>query len=201
MTGNDNDADFAKWSRAWQDDSHPPASADVIRDHVMRRSRLLRAFRYTDLIIGGVALPVVVYLAWVADNDVERMSMTALASIIVAAVAFGWWNWSAALRGAAGTTVDYLAVSADHLRRLRIAWRVGWAVLVAEVVVFVIWIRNRLYAGDGAVDAAAERFAWLWLAGFTAVTILSLIWFGRWLTRDSARLARLRRELESESIS
>lgn len=126
--------------------------------------------------------------------------MIALASIVIAAVTFSWWNWSGALRAAASTTAEYVLVSAGHLRRLRAAWLLGWAVLAAEVVVFVLWIRNRLYSTGGPVDADAERFAWLWLAGFTIAAAVSLLWFGRWLARDAARLERLRRALDSGAV-
>jgi hypothetical protein len=198
MTAPDSHPDFAKWAQTWQDDTHTPAAAELIRDYVRRRGRLLRLLRFIDVAVGVVALPVVAYLAWVADSDVERMSMIGLASIVIAAAAFGWWNWSAALSAAASTTTDYVAVSAGHLRRMRLAWLLGWAVLAAEVVVFIIWIRNRLYATGGPVDPDVERFAWLWLTGFTMVAAVSLLWFGRWLSRDAARFERLRRELESE---
>jgi len=198
MTADDKQPDFSMWAKTWQEDAPPSASAQQIRDYVTKRARLLRLFRFVDLAIGAVALPVIGYLAWFADNDVERISMIGLGSVVVAAIAFGWWNWSAALHAAARSTADYVTVSAEHLRRMRLAWRLGWVILAAEVVVFVIWIRNRLYGAGGAVDPFAERFAWLWLAGFTAIAIVSLIWFGRWLSRDSARLERLRSELDAD---
>ena len=73
------------------------------------------------------------------------------------------------------------------LRRLRLAWRIGWVVLAGEVVVFVIWIWDHLYSGARPHDVGAERFAWGWLAGFTLVAIVSMVWFGRWITRDAER--------------
>jgi hypothetical protein len=195
----DHHHDFAQWARTWQDSTRETASADTIRDYLSRRRSLVRAFRSADLVVGAVALPVIGYLAWTADTDAGRIAMIGLASITIAAVAFGWWNWSAALRAASVATVGYVAASAEHLRRLRLAWRFSWAVLAGEVVMFVIWIRERLGARNVSVDADAERFAWLWLAGVTLVAAVSLMWFGRWLTRDTERFERLRRELEAEA--
>jgi hypothetical protein len=198
MTAEDNRDDFATWARTWQDDTRAPASDAQIRDYVTRRGGTVRMFMTVDAIIGAVALPVLGYLWWVADNDVERLSMIGLASITVAAVAFGWWNWSAVVRAAAVTTADFIVVSSERLRRMRLVSRAGWAVLAAELVVFCIWTRHRLYGAGVPVDPAAERFAWLWLGGFTIVAAISLLWFGSWLTRDAERFDKLRRELESE---
>ena len=77
------------------------------------------------------------------------------------------------LRSSAASTAEYLAISAERLRRLRLAWRIGWLVLAGEVVVFVIWIWDHLYSGARPHDAGAERFAWGWLAGFTLVAIVA----------------------------
>jgi hypothetical protein len=200
MTGQDNEPDFAAWARTWQDDAQQAASAEHIRAYVTKRSRTVRMFMVVDFIIAAVALPVVGYLWWIADNAVERLSMLGLAAITIAAVAFGFWNWSAVVRTAASTTADYVALSSERLRRMRIMHRAGWAVLAAQLAVFTVWTRNRLYGPGIELDAAAERFAWLWLAGFVIVAALSLAWFGRWLARDSARFERLRLELESEAI-
>lgn len=200
MTTHDDHPDFGRWRRTWQDGSAAPASAsaDRIRAYVTRRGRLMRAFMITDLAIGAVAAPVIGYLAWAADDAVERFSMLGLALITVAAVAFGRWNWSAVGQETAATTADFVALSVARLQRMRVAFKLGWAVLAAQVVTFAIWIGNGLYRGPGPIDAGAERFAWTWLAGFALVAALSLLWFGRWLSRDAARFAELRRELEGK---
>jgi hypothetical protein len=108
---------------------------------------------------------------------------------------FGWWNRRGVLRSSATTTAEYVAVSAERLRRMRMALRIGWMVLVAEVAVYTIWIWDRLYAGGRVALPSEERFAWSWLSGFTAVAVVSLIAFGRWLNRDAERLEAIRREL------
>jgi hypothetical protein len=79
---------------------------------------------------------------------------------------------------------------------MRRAWRLAWMVLVVEVIVFVIWIRDHLYSGARPHDAADERFAWGWLAGFTLLAAAALLWFGRWLDRDADRFEALRREID-----
>jgi hypothetical protein len=196
MTMDDKHTDFAEWARAWQGDApQPTATVEIIRDYVRRRGHLVRAFIFADLAIGAVALPLLGSLAWTAQTHIDRWSMIGLAAITLAAMAFGWWNWSGVRRASTATTANYISVSSERLRRMRIAWRAGWAVLAAELVVFTIWIPDRLYAGGEPSDFS-ERFAWTWLAGFTMAAAISLLWFGRWLTRDADRFERLRTDLE-----
>ena len=195
MTSPDEQADFSNWMQTWQDDDAPPVPAAKIREYVTRRGRLVRAFMISDLVIGVVAVPLLAYLAWSADNTIDRLSMIALASITTAAVCFGTWNWRAVRRDTAATTAGFVTLSTERLRRMRTAWQFAWALLAAQIVIFTIWIGNALYAGPGPVNAAAERFAWAWLMGMALATALALAWFGRWLNRDAERFAALRREL------
>ena len=190
------DREFQQWTKEWQATPRDVTTEEQIRHYVKRRSGLLWSFMVSDFVIGAIALPILVYFSVVARNEVERLSMISLISITIAAIGFGWWNWRGVLRWSAASTAEYLAISAERLRRLRLAWRTGWIVLTGEVLVFVIWIRDRLYSGGGPHDLAAERLAWGWLAGFTLVAIVSLVWFGRWIRRDAARFERLRQELE-----
>ena len=93
---------------------------------------------------------------------------------------------------------EYVAMSAERLRRMRLAWRIGWVVLAGEVAVFTIWIWDHLYSGLRPHDAAAERFAWGWLSGMTMPRVVGLLYFGRWIRRDTERFDALRRELEND---
>lgn len=191
------DRDLQQWTRDWQAGMpHDVSSEEQIRRYVKRRSRLLWSFMVSECAIGAVALPILIYFSVAATNEVERLSMISLASIVIAALGFGWWNWRGVLGSSAASTAEHLAISAERLRRLRLAWRVGWLILIGEVVVFVIWIWDHLYSGVHPLDSGAERFAWGWLAGFTLVAVVWLVWLGRWITRDAARFEALRRELE-----
>lgn len=172
------------------------ASAERIRHYVAKRGGLMWSYLVADFVIGGIALPVLAYLGWAAQSDIERMAMMGLASITVAAVGFGWWNWRGVLRSSASNTAEYVAISAERLRRIRLAWRIAWIVLAGEVVIFVVWIRDFLYSGSRPLSRGGELFAWGWLAGFTLAAIIGLVLFGRWLARDEARFAQMRRELE-----
>jgi hypothetical protein len=192
------DRDFQQWTKEWQAGTPRNVTTEKqIRRYVKRRSGLLWSFMVSDVVIGAVALPFLVYFSVTARNELERLSMISLASMTIAFIGFGWWNWRGVLRSSAASTAEFLAISVERLRRLRRAWRIGWVVLAGEVVVFVIWIWDRLYSGARPPDIGAERFAWGWLAGFTLVAIVSLVWFGRWITRDTERLETLRRELDS----
>lgn len=192
------DRNFQQWTKEWQ--AGPPrdiTTEEQIRHYVKRRTGLVWSFFVSDFVVAGVALPVLVYFSVAARSGIERLSMLSLAMITVATVGFGWWNWRGVLRSSAATTAEYLAVSAERLRRMRMAWRIAWTVLIGQVMLFTLWIWDRLYAGANAPSAWAERFSWGWLAGFTLIAIVSLMWFGRWITRDAERLEVLRRELDS----
>jgi hypothetical protein len=147
-------------------------------------------------VIAGAAIPVLVYIAVTTEQDVERLAMLSMITITVAAVVFGWWNRRGVLRSSATTVAEYVAISAERLRRMRAALTIGWLMLAAEVVIFSIWSWNRLYSGPAPPDAGVERFMWLWLAGLTLAAMIGLLYCGRWLTRDTARFESLRRELE-----
>ena len=195
MNGND-DRELTQWAADWQAAEPDADSAEQIRHYVQRRGGLVWSWMVTDFVIGGIALPILAYLGWAAESDIERMAMIALASITIAAVGFGWWNWRGVLRSSATSVTEYVAISAERLRRMRMAWRLGWIVLAAQVIVFTIWIWDHLYSGARPHSAEAERFAWMWLGGMTMAAIGGLLWFGRWIRRDTERFDALRRELE-----
>jgi hypothetical protein len=195
MTSKD-DLDLKKWAGDWQAAPYDVESAEQIRHYVKQRTGLFWSFAIADFVIGGVALPVLLYLGVYSAQLAERVAMLGLASMTIAAVMFGWWNRRGVLLSSATTTAEYIAISAERLRRMRLAWRIGWVVLAAEGILFPIWIWNRLYSGPATPPAGAERFAWSWFGLFMLAAIVSLILFGRWLKRDAARFEALRRELE-----
>jgi hypothetical protein len=197
MTSN-NDLDLKQLADDWQSSPYDVESAEQIRRYVSQRTGLLWSFAVADFVVGGVALPVLVYLGWVTKSGVERMAMMSLASITLAAVMFGWWNRRGVLRASATTIADYVAISVERLRRMRMALRSGWLLLAAEVTLFSIWIWDRLYSGPPQPTAGAERFAWTWLLMFTLAAIVGLLYFGRWISRDAARFAAVREELDSD---
>jgi hypothetical protein len=194
----DHDLDLKQWAADWQAAPADAASAEQIRRYVKRRTGWFWSFAVAEFIIGGLALPVLLYLAVATRSDVERLAMVSLASITAAALIFGWWNRRGVVRSSATAIADYIEISAERLRRMRTAWRAGWIVLAGEVVFFSIWIWDRLYSGRREVVSGEERFAWSWLALFTIVAIVSLTAFGRWIARDATRFAAIRREFEDD---
>lgn len=197
MTAN-NDHQLKQWTADWQAAPYDGESAERIRRYVKRHTGLFWSFAVADFVIAAVALPVLLYLGITSRSDVERVSMLALASITVAAVLFGWWNRRGVLRSSATTIVDYIAISAERLRRMRVACRIGWVVLLGEVIAFTFWIWERLYSGRRDVTSGEERFAWIWLGSFTVMAIIGLIAFERWLSREADRFAALKRELSRD---
>ena len=194
MTSKD-DLDLKQWAADWQATSHDDESAEQIRRYVRQRTGLFWSFAGADFVVGGVALPVLVSFAVVAETEVERLAMLGLASITVAAVIFGWWNRRGVLRSRATATADYVAISVQRLHRMRLAWRIGWLVLASQVVLFSILIANRFYSEAGTASAREGGFAWSWLGGMTIAAVIGLVYWGRWLRRDEQRFEALRREL------
>ena len=194
MTTED-DLQLQQWTSDWQAAPHDAASAQQIRQYVARRGRLIWSFAIADVVVGGIALPVLVYRAVVSRSGIERLAMLGLAGITVAAVIFGWLNRRGVLRSSATTTADYVAISAERLQRMRTAWRVSWLVLAAEVVVLSIWVWDRTHSSTSSIAAAYQPLAWGWLAGFSLAAAFALVKFGRWLERDAERFEALKRDL------
>jgi hypothetical protein len=193
----DQDDDLKAWAADWQAAPHHQDSAEQIRRYVSKRSGLLWSFAVVDFAVGGLALPVLLYLGLTTRSDVEQLAMISLASITIATVIFGWWNRRGVLRSTATTIADYVGISAERLRRMRMALRLGWVVGALEVVFFSIWIADRLYSGSRDVTAGEAQFAWAWLTLFTVGAAAGLVAFGRWLDRDTARFEALKAELEA----
>ena len=202
MTANDEQRDMLEWAEAWQAGNDVASSTEEqIRSYVRKRSRFVLAFIAGDIVVAAIALPVLFYVASTTENVVQRFAMLALASVTIAAVGFGWWNWRGVVRASAASVSDYLDLSTERLRRMRLASRVAWLVLFAEVMIFTIWIQDLLYGGTGPVDRDAERFSWAWLLGFTLAAVLALLRFGRWLARDAKRFESLRSDYTEASTS
>lgn len=193
----DEQQDFLQWSRDWQAGAErDEATQEQIRHYVAKRGSFIYSMVVGDFVIGGIALPILLYLGIYPSNDVERFAMLGLASLTVGTIGFGWWNWRGVLRASAANVAEYVAISNERIRRMRLAVRVGWIVLATQVVLYSIWIPNHVHADGAPPSAAALRFAWTWLAGFAGAAALGLMYFTRWLNRDAARFDALQRELE-----
>jgi hypothetical protein len=192
------DHDFREWQQQWQTAVPRDVSTEEqIRHYVKRRTGMLWSWIVGEFIIAGIALPVLAYLGWASSVEIERFAMWALAVMTVATIMFSWWNWRGVLRSSANSVAEYVAISAERLRRMRLAWRVAWMVLIGEVALFTIWIWDHLYSDAQPHDVGAERFAWTWLAAFSGAFAIYLVFLGRWIKRDAERFERLRRELDT----
>ena len=191
----DNDPELKTWVSDWQSGSGREPSDDAIRLYAQGRSRFMWKWALAELLVGIVALPFLGYMAWTATDDVERWAMSLLALITVAAMGVGWWNWRGSLLASANTTAQFVSVSTERLRRMRQAWRIGWLVLIAEVVVLSVWVWNLLYTQAVPPPQFAERFAWGWLATMTLSAVVFLLWLDRRIRRDVEKFEALKREL------
>lgn len=191
----DNDPELKAWTSDWQTGGSAEDSAEAIRLYAQGRGRFMWTWILGEFAVAGVALPLLAYMGWMATDLVERWAMALLAVITITAVSVGWWNWRGSLLASARTTTEFVAVSAERLRRMRQAWRIGWIVLIAEVVVFAVWIWNMLYAGARDHTAFAERFSWGWLAFMSLAAVAFLLRMDRWIRRDEEKFESLKREL------
>ena len=192
----DNDPELKAWTADWQAGSQEQVPDDAIRLYARGRNGFMWAWALSELTVGGIALPVLAYRGWMTTDQVERWAMWLLTLVTAAAMSAGWWNWRGSLLASAKTTAEYVSVSAERLRRMRQAWRLGWLVLVAQVAVFVVWIWNKLYGQPGPHTAFAERFAWSWLAAMSLSAVVFLLWMDRWIRRDAEKFDALKREFE-----
>jgi hypothetical protein len=191
----DNDPELKEWTSDWQA-GEPESSADALRLYAQGRRGFMWTWVMIELTIGGIAVPLLGYMGWMATDQVERWAMYLLVLITVAAMCTGWWNWRGSLLASARTTAEYVAVSTERLRRMRQAWRIGWVMLAAQTAVFSVWIWNLLYAGPAAPTLFSERFAWAWLAFMSLSAVAFLMWMDRWIRRDEEKFASLKRELD-----
>jgi len=190
-----NDQELKGWASDWQSGSEREPSAEAIRVYAQGRGRFMWTWVLLELTVGGIALPVLGYMGWMATDHVERWAMWLLSLITVAAMSIGWWNWRGSLLATASTTAEFVAVSTERLRRMRQAWRIGWIVLVAQVAVFSVWIWNLLYLGASPSTAFHERFAWGWLAFMSLSAVAYMLWLDRRLRLDQQKFESLKRDL------
>ena len=195
MTSSD-DRDLKQWTDDWQAAPYDAESAEQIGRYVKQRTGLLWSFAIADFVVAALALPILLYVGVTSPREAERLAMWSLFGITVAALIFGWWNRRGVLRSRATTVAAYVAISAERLRRMRQALRIGWLLLAAQDVAFSFWIWNRAYSGTVAFSIDAELFAWSWLAGMSIAAAIGLLYFGRWIRRDEERFEALRRDLE-----
>ncbi|MGH8722274.1 MAG: hypothetical protein ACREU4_09835 [Burkholderiales bacterium] len=185
---------------AWQTDGEA-AAPDAIRRHVERRTLMLSVWVAAEVVLCAGMLAFLLHRAATDPDPVERLAMGLLALITAGAVAFSLWNWRGAIRASTSTTSAFVALSLERSRRLRRAIYMGWAILAAEVVVFVPWVWHRLYGGPLAPSVDAERFGWGLLAGLTTLAMVMLAGLHAWARREARILDELRKELEAEETA
>jgi hypothetical protein len=189
-----NDPELQEWSSDWKSDADREYSEAAIRLYAQGRNRFMWTWILLELTIGGIALPILGYLGWMATDQMERNAMWMLAGFTVAVMGMGWWNWRGSLLASVKTTAEYVAVSAERLRRMRQAWRIGWIVLAGQIVMFSVWIWRRLYVVTEA-SGGSKLFAWGWLLFMTLLAVAFLVWMDGSIRRDTDKFEALKREL------
>jgi hypothetical protein len=148
--------ELIEWMAAWQADA--PISRGV-HDEIHRRLRASqwrwRAVTAVEVVIGTVGLLVIVPLAWLATNLIERVAMTSLAVVVMAACIVAWRFRRGIWVPAAATTDAYVRFLIERARgRLRMA-RLGAWFLVVEIVIYIPWIWSRAASPRGTVPGFA----------------------------------------------
>ncbi len=167
-------------------------SPGKIARRTQSRTRLLAVWVAVEIAIAGAAVPVLVYLAWVARDAVERAAMGTLSVACLAVLVFVVWNWRGAWRSRAASQQAFVELSLVRCRRFRRAIGVGWLLLAVEIFCFVPWIALRLGAGAPAASLGAYTF----LALFAIGGVLFLLALARWVSREETIILGFARELE-----
>ena len=189
------DRELQQWMDAWHADAGERTAPDAIRAHVRRRTIQLAVWLAGEAAVCAIALALVAGAAMRLDDPLDRLAMALLALIATGALGLSWWNWGGTIRASATTTSEFVALSAERLRRLRRAIALGWGILGAEVLVLTPWVWHRLYGGITPPSADVERFGWGLLAALTSFAALLLGALQLWARREARRLEELRDEL------
>ncbi len=190
------DQELREWIDEWQADRLPPLAVESVAARVRRRARKLKIWAAGEAIVGVTALAAVAHRAIVDPDPLEKLAMSLLGAIAIGALAFSWWNWRGMFRVSNASTAAFLEYSARRARQWQRYLRAGWIILLAEVAVFVPWVRHRVsVAGDAA---AAAWFGWSLLVVMVTLAIAFMLVAQRSVRREMDQLAALDEELKRE---
>lgn len=187
------DRELQQWMQIWRSGAEPHASPQSIYRHVVRRRRLLSIWVGLEIAIvaGAFALLSVAFVS--RPDPIDRAALAVLAVIATGALAVSWRTWRGMLRTPVQTTAACLAQAIERTRRLRQAVTAGWALLGAELAVFVPWIAYRVHS-----TGPRSFSAWGLLAAVTALAVGFLLAVDRWARREAETLERIGRDLRDE---
>lgn len=188
----DTEHDLDRLAADWQAVHAPGPAPDAIQRYVRSRTRALRVWASGELLVGAVALGALITLAITTANPSDRLAMISLAIVVIASGAVSWLNWRGLMHATVRSTSEFVELSLLRLRRMRRAYAAGWVLLGAEVAVLSTWIVHRSFSGD----VRSAVFSWGLLACMTALAVVFLFGFRRWIARDERHLVELRREFE-----
>ena len=191
------DQELQAWVSAWQTASERPIAVDEVGVRVRQRIRRLRLWAATEAVVGVVALAVVSYRFVFEAALFEKVAMALLGVIALSGLALSWWQWQGVWRASAASTAEFLTGSMERSRRLQRYLAAGWVLLVAEVAVFVPWIRYRLDSRPATVPQSVEWFAWGLLTVMVAGAAVFLLIAQRRVRSERESLAAIERELSA----
>jgi hypothetical protein len=190
------DRELRDWIDAWQATNVATTlPLETIGARVRSRVRLLRIWAASEAVVAVAALAFVNYRAIVDSDPFEKIAMGLLGVIALSGLAGSWWNWRGVWRASTEPTSAFLALSIVRTRRFQRYLQAGWLILIAEISVFVPWIRHRLYAGPNPVDSATEWFAWAFLVTMGVSALIFLLAAHRWVRRERDHLRAIEQEM------
>lgn len=186
--------------RDWIDDWHaagPAApSVEAIAIRVRKRTRTMKLWLTSEAVVATVALAFLSYRAIIDPDPFEKLAMALLGLIAVSGLAVSWWLWRGMWRASAETTSAFLALQIARAGRLRRYLLIGWAILAAEVAVFVPWIGHRLYGRGTLADPSVEWFAWSFLTTWVLIAVVGLLAAMRWARHEREQLLAIERQMD-----
>ncbi|HEX6901018.1 MAG TPA: hypothetical protein VF789_14945 [Thermoanaerobaculia bacterium] len=115
-------------------------------------------------------------------GPVELSGFAALVFFLAVAFAFTYWNRRGVWWPAAESTRTFVEFSAERCRRKLRALRFCPWLLAAELVFLIPWAVWALLS-----KAAAPLQDWLAVFGWTALSVVAVLWGGAWMRRRTLR--------------
>lgn len=200
MSGSD--PELERWQAAWQAEGGEPGPAGpervegevaALRRRVKRRSLGLVLMTVWEVVFTATAIFLLWRMARSLGTPLDLFTLTSLAALAALAFAFTVWNRWGIWRPATESTSAYLDLSIARCARRRRSLKAGWALLAAEVILFVPWIWHRLHLDPAARPEPGDfvrTYGFLGVIG--GVTGAALWLLGRRTEREIRALEELR---------
>ena len=194
------DDELRTWMDDWREEATEPAAPEAaakiatLARSVRRRSLGLKLLTVAEVVFAAGMLAVLAGVAVRERTPADVATMAGLGLLTLWALAFALWNRRGLWAPSAETSAAFLDLALARCRRRRRGLTAGWALLAAEVALFIPWIHHRLHLG-ASPTAAEVLTAYGFLATMAGTTAVILVWLGRRTRRELRELEGLARGL------